>query len=43
MTRAGGSGRFGDPAPVLLWCTGRAELPGRPRRESWTWRAALAE
>ncbi|MFE2349290.1 maleylpyruvate isomerase N-terminal domain-containing protein [Kitasatospora cineracea] len=33
----------GDPAPVLLWCTGRTELPGRSRRESWTWRAALAE
>nr|WP_202524376.1 maleylpyruvate isomerase N-terminal domain-containing protein [Kitasatospora sp. SID7827] len=33
----------GDPAPVLLWCTGRAALPGRPRRASWTWRAALDE
>ncbi|GLW73849.1 hypothetical protein Kpho02_61470 [Kitasatospora phosalacinea] len=31
----------GDPAPVLLWCTGRAALDGRPRRTSWTWRAAL--
>ncbi|MGS2615757.1 maleylpyruvate isomerase N-terminal domain-containing protein [Micromonospora sp. LZ34] len=30
------------PAPaVLLWLTGRGELPGRPRRTSWTWRAAL--
>ncbi|NJP33938.1 DinB family protein [Micromonospora thermarum] len=30
------------PAPeVLLWCTGRGELPGRPRRTSWTWRAAV--
>ncbi|QKW24644.1 maleylpyruvate isomerase N-terminal domain-containing protein [Kitasatospora sp. NA04385] len=33
----------GDPAPVLLWCTGRAGLPGRPRRTSWRWRAARAE
>jgi hypothetical protein len=30
----------GDPAEVLLWCTGRAELGGRPRRGSWTPRAA---
>ncbi|NJQ07929.1 maleylpyruvate isomerase N-terminal domain-containing protein [Streptomyces lonarensis] len=30
----------GDPAAVLLWCTGRGELPGRPRRTSWAWRAA---
>ncbi len=32
----------GDPAAVLLWCTGRGELPGRPRRTAWTWRAARA-
>ncbi|MFD9123980.1 maleylpyruvate isomerase N-terminal domain-containing protein [Kitasatospora sp. NPDC059571] len=31
----------GEPAAVLLWCTGRAELPGRPRRTSWVWQAAL--
>ncbi|MER5353749.1 maleylpyruvate isomerase N-terminal domain-containing protein [Kitasatospora sp. NPDC002551] len=31
----------GDPADVLLWCTGRAELDGRPRRTSWSWRAAV--
>ncbi|NLU75111.1 hypothetical protein HCC61_20935 [Streptomyces sp. HNM0575] len=31
----------GDPVEVLLWCTGRGELEGRPRRTSWTWRAAL--
>lgn len=31
----------GDPAQVLLWCTGRGELPGLPRRTSWVWRAAL--
>ncbi|MBM0276295.1 maleylpyruvate isomerase N-terminal domain-containing protein [Micromonospora tarensis] len=30
------------PAPeVLLWMTGRAELPGRERRTSWVWRAAV--
>ncbi|RKN41461.1 maleylpyruvate isomerase N-terminal domain-containing protein [Micromonospora endolithica] len=30
------------PAPrVLLWSTGRGELPGRPRRTSWVWRAAV--
>ncbi|MEO3771101.1 maleylpyruvate isomerase N-terminal domain-containing protein [Micromonospora sp. B9E7] len=30
------------PAPdVLLWATGRGELPGRARRTSWTWRAAV--
>lgn len=33
----------GDPARVLLWCTGRGELDGRPRRSSWTWQAALPE
>lgn len=31
----------GDPVRVLLWCTGRAELDGRPRRASWVWKAAL--
>ncbi|MFR9673021.1 maleylpyruvate isomerase N-terminal domain-containing protein [Streptomyces sp. TR02-1] len=31
----------GAPVPVLLWCTGRGELPGRVRRTSWTWRAAV--
>lgn len=31
----------GDPARVLLWCTARGDLPGHPRRTSWTWRAAL--
>jgi uncharacterized protein (TIGR03083 family) len=31
----------GPPAEVLLWATGRAELDGRPRRTSWTWRAVL--
>ncbi|SHG12450.1 maleylpyruvate isomerase N-terminal domain-containing protein [Streptoalloteichus hindustanus] len=27
-----------DPWELLLWCTGRAELPGLPRRTSWHWR-----
>lgn len=26
-----------DAADILLWCTGRQELDGLPRRESWTW------
>jgi hypothetical protein len=26
-----------EPWPTLLWSTGRAELPGHPRRTSWTW------
>ncbi|MEU7844105.1 maleylpyruvate isomerase N-terminal domain-containing protein [Micromonospora sp. NPDC049114] len=26
---------------VLLWLTGRGELPGHARRTSWVWRAAL--
>lgn len=26
-----------DPWPTLLWATGRAELPGRPRLTSWRW------
>lgn len=30
----------GDPVDVLLWCTGRADLPGRPRPTSWVPRAA---
>lgn len=25
------------PWPTLLWATGRTELPGHPRRTSWTW------
>ena len=31
------------PARVLLWCTGRGDLEDRPRRTSWTWRAAVAD
>ncbi len=26
-----------DPWRTLLWATGRAELPGRPRRTAWRW------
>ncbi len=26
-----------DRWQVLLWCTGRGELPGRPRRTDWRW------
>ncbi|MFD7630315.1 maleylpyruvate isomerase N-terminal domain-containing protein [Streptomyces sp. NPDC059851] len=33
----------GDPARVLLWCTGRGELGGRPRLTSWRWRSALSD
>ncbi|MFE9423924.1 maleylpyruvate isomerase N-terminal domain-containing protein [Kitasatospora sp. NPDC006697] len=31
----------GDPVAVLLWQTGRGELPGRDRLTSWVWKAAL--
>jgi hypothetical protein len=31
----------GDPVAVLLWCTGRIELDGRPRRTSWVLKAAV--
>ena len=30
-----------DPTSLLLWATGRVELPHRPRVEDWAWRAAL--
>ncbi|WP_234327505.1 maleylpyruvate isomerase N-terminal domain-containing protein [Streptomyces sp. NRRL WC-3742] len=30
----------GDPAQVLLWSTGRGDLPGRPHITSWVWNAA---
>ncbi|MGK5679508.1 maleylpyruvate isomerase N-terminal domain-containing protein [Actinoplanes sp. URMC 104] len=26
-----------DPWTALLWCTGRLELPGRPRLTTWKW------
>ncbi|QIP83724.1 hypothetical protein GLX30_06195 [Streptomyces sp. Tu 2975] len=28
------------PWPALLWCTGRADLPGRPRSATWRWHGA---
>ncbi|WP_441248425.1 maleylpyruvate isomerase N-terminal domain-containing protein [Kitasatospora sp. McL0602] len=31
----------GGAPQVLLWSTGRAELPGRSRGTSWTWQAAV--
>ncbi|MBT2412470.1 DinB family protein [Streptomyces sp. ISL-12] len=30
----------GEPVRVLLWCTGRGDLDGLPRRTSWVWKAA---
>ncbi|MGW8790045.1 maleylpyruvate isomerase N-terminal domain-containing protein [Streptomyces althioticus] len=33
----------GDPNRVLLWCTGRGDLGGLPRRTSWVWEAALPD
>lgn len=36
--------RVGGPsAPGLLWAAGRIALPERPRRTSWSWRAALTD
>jgi hypothetical protein len=32
----------GDPVEVLLWSTGRGDLPGRDRVTHWVWKAALA-
>lgn len=31
----------GDPAEVLLWCTGRVALPDRARRTGWVVKAAV--
>ena len=31
------TGDTGDPWSVLLWATGRTELPGHPRRTGWRW------
>jgi Mycothiol maleylpyruvate isomerase N-terminal domain len=31
----------GDPVQVLLWCTGRADLPDQPRVTSWVSKTAL--
>jgi hypothetical protein len=30
----------GEPVPVLLWCTGRGDLPDRERLTEWVWKAA---
>ncbi|WP_405835348.1 hypothetical protein OG528_00920 [Streptomyces platensis] len=30
-----------DPWRTLLWATGRAELPGQPRRTTWRWDARV--
>lgn len=32
-----------DPWTVLLWATGRLDLPGHPRPEKWRWRGAPLE
>jgi hypothetical protein len=31
----------GDPAQVLLYCTGRAALGGRARRSEWSWDSSV--
>jgi hypothetical protein len=31
----------GEPVAVLLWSTGRGDLPGRDRLTHWVWNAAL--
>ncbi|MGW6932035.1 hypothetical protein ACWGE0_18420 [Lentzea sp. NPDC054927] len=31
-----------DPVALLLWCTGRGELPGVPPREQWQWHGSVA-
>ncbi|MET7136103.1 hypothetical protein MT994_18545 [Cellulosimicrobium sp. MI9406] len=36
-----GTGPDEDPDAVLLWATGRGELPGRPRRTRWRWDASV--
>jgi uncharacterized protein (TIGR03083 family) len=30
-----------EPTSLLLWATGRTDLPRRPRVEEWVWRAAV--
>ncbi|WP_328540147.1 maleylpyruvate isomerase N-terminal domain-containing protein [Streptomyces sp. NBC_00344] len=32
--------RSTEPWPTLLWATGRGELPGRPRLDTWRWYGA---
>jgi hypothetical protein len=41
LTRLFPDAPAGDPTEVLLWQTGRGELPGRERLTSWVWKAAL--
>jgi hypothetical protein len=31
----------GDPSEVLLWCTGRAAMPDRPRLAAWRWDSSV--
>ena len=33
----------GDPTRVLLYCTGRAPLPGLPRQREWAWDSAVRD
>ena len=33
----------GSPSEVLLWCTGRAPLGDRPRREGWRWDSTVRD
>jgi hypothetical protein len=41
LTRLFPDAPAGDPTEVLLWQTGRGELPGRERLTSWVWKAAI--
>ncbi|ASW52935.1 maleylpyruvate isomerase N-terminal domain-containing protein [Plantactinospora sp. KBS50] len=43
LTRLFPDAPAGDPVRVLLWSTGRADLPGRPRPTSWVLKAALGQ
>jgi hypothetical protein len=33
----------GDPTDTLLWCTGRAALPDRPRLTTWRWDSSVRD
>jgi hypothetical protein len=41
LTRLFPDAPAGDPVQVLLWSTGRADLPGHPRVTSWIMKAAI--
>lgn len=41
LTRLFPDAPAGDPVRILLWSTGRADLPDRPRLTSWISRAAV--